>query len=304
MFGMSRKSNRNSAIGFTLIELLVVVSIIALLIAILLPSLQRAREQANMVKCRANLSSLGKALTMCRNDWKAIPIYDTGPPYNYTWIDTLIELGYIADSQYEVGYCPTDKKPDFLVQARGRDWGCYYTRPGPQRFPRPPYGIDYSYGISMYAAQAKGGSTGLSHFLDNHASQQVIAADGNWSWLADLGGRYLENGGIWRDPSWYHNTIAYRHRKRANFLCLDGHVEMMGYPPNTRRLFIWKAGEPYDSTDTEQYNNVCWDLRNRNEYPPELDTEYSYPSNTHQQTLFQWLRIKHKYQGRRPPQND
>lgn len=54
--------------GFTLVELLVVFGIITLLIAILLPTLSRAREQANQVKCLATLRSMHQAALLHANE--------------------------------------------------------------------------------------------------------------------------------------------------------------------------------------------------------------------------------------------
>lgn len=61
--------NRQVRRGFTLIELLVVVAIISLLIAILLPALQHAREQARSTVCLANMKTLATGVFQYAGDW-------------------------------------------------------------------------------------------------------------------------------------------------------------------------------------------------------------------------------------------
>ena len=74
---LSTPAHRRSLAGFTLVELLVVIGIIALLMGILLPVLNRARSQANQVRCAANLRQVGSVFHTYASMFK-----NTLPPLN------------------------------------------------------------------------------------------------------------------------------------------------------------------------------------------------------------------------------
>jgi prepilin-type N-terminal cleavage/methylation domain-containing protein len=104
--------------GFTLVELLVVIGIIALLIAILMPALQRARDQANRTACMSNVHQLTTAYLQYATEHKfKIVSSNTGNPpeqYGY-WIGAgnnkaAIDQGLLWPylKTYGVYRCPSD----------------------------------------------------------------------------------------------------------------------------------------------------------------------------------------------------
>ncbi len=78
----SLSTTRNSKCGFTLVELLVVIGIIAILIALLLPAVNSAREAARRAQCSNNLKNIGLAV---RNYETALNQYPPGASAAKAW---------------------------------------------------------------------------------------------------------------------------------------------------------------------------------------------------------------------------
>jgi prepilin-type N-terminal cleavage/methylation domain-containing protein/prepilin-type processing-associated H-X9-DG protein len=95
-------------LGFTLIELLVVIGIIAVLAALLLPVLGRAKQTAYRIGCASNLRQIGLATTLYLNDHRAYPGYwcKDGPGYICSMWDLQLDL-YLSDINHtKVFRCP------------------------------------------------------------------------------------------------------------------------------------------------------------------------------------------------------
>ena len=99
--------------AFTLIELLVVIAIIALLMAIIMPALQKAKESTREIKCRSNLRNVGLGITLFLQDHDFKPVDNDGTN-GFFWYDSAGNLRRLnaGGTYWGVAYARYIKEPE------------------------------------------------------------------------------------------------------------------------------------------------------------------------------------------------
>ncbi|MEJ2649018.1 MAG: type II secretion system protein [Sedimentisphaerales bacterium] len=260
------KSLLPSRDGFTLIELLVVIGIIAVLMAILMPALQRAKRQARTIVCRKNLSQYGLATRMYLDDFEGYF------PYSFSWLysrnnttgcrwhdkannlinkpeDAGVLWSYLKDK--DIHLCP-----DFDVVARMT--GCPVCNG--KTIPVEP---QYSYSMnsylngdawSMVPDQYRAGSEKAKKELGvkNPAQVFLFSEENTWA-IEGLSGAGINDNNLRATPSnttdcfaTYQNTSASRlDLGYANAVFVDAHVEQVSpYPAGNTFRLSWPLGPP------------------------------------------------------------
>jgi prepilin-type N-terminal cleavage/methylation domain-containing protein/prepilin-type processing-associated H-X9-DG protein len=233
--------------GFTLVELLVVISIIAMLLAILMPSLQMAKAGGWKIVCAARLRTLGLASQMYipNNDRYLPPAFwisqvgssKTDKTATGGWCFPGSWAGqYISGLEHFNNRNSSMTDPHWVKEACKK----YFSCPARKYKGIPCYGYEvFSYAMNTnfgawYPQQ--GWATPLTRILDvKHPSSTVMHLDveGDGTNGAVF---YLWNN-LWGQGYW--QNAAFRHAKTINLLMLDGHVV------NTTKLPMKSGGEFY-----------------------------------------------------------
>ena len=222
--------------AFTLVELLVVIGIIAILIAILLPVLSRAREQARILKCASNERQLYAAIVMYANDNHGILPVPSGLSDVWPFSGLLMldwgQLDYQGGSLMPyVAQSAQTRQTIFLCPSDGPDrvLGTLYGKPDPMGRQR-----NFSYGLSdRLAASNLALSVALGVKLSRirHPDHKLMVLEQEFPLeVAELPA--VATGA--QPPVVV--LLATRHQRRGNQTFADGHTEL--FDPQS---FAWSG---------------------------------------------------------------
>lgn len=205
----SRKATRSmfARKAFTLIELLVVIAIISLLVSILVPSLTKAKELAQMSVCAANQRSIGQGFYFFAQDHQdTLPLManpSTDPNLN-NYIPIIWPYMYDGQNPFKPG---STEYLDFVPESIFR---C----------PTNPVRRDTLAGWASFAANFHLSECVLSDIFN--PTGKLLLADGGSDRTDDC---YWGNAVFqWLPSSGYPLNITYRHNEQANTVYVDGHV--------------------------------------------------------------------------------